>query len=104
MTEGNKESGLEKKAGVFGNVLTSLVPITAWGIMAVTGLSIGGAFNYTMNTIHLKKSGIPKEDVEFFSLFSPGYFLPMYKGEYEKANPGYKLKSNNKNHTLDSNE
>jgi len=86
-----------------------LVPITAFGIITLIGLSIAGAFNYTMNVSHLKKSGINRENVEFFSLFRPGYYAPMYKGEFEKAEPGYKLKSKksfeeNNDAVLDSTE
>ena len=82
-----------------------IIPITAFGIVAVVGLSIAVAFNYTMNSIHLNKSGLSKRDAEFFSLFFPGDYSPMYKGEFEKAIPGYKLKSEkNKNVDPDSTE
>lgn len=84
------EENLPVKWGA--NEFGFLVPLVALLGTAILGFSIAGVFNYTMNTTHLRKMSIPKENVEFFSLFRPGYFWPMYKGHPEEANLGYILK------------
>ena len=73
----NKASKLEKESSKWEG--SPLVAITAWGIVAVLALTVSGLINYGINSYHIKKEKIPKQNISIYELIKP-----CYKGRWKE--------------------
>jgi len=50
-----------------------LVPITAFGLVGVLGLVVAGTINYGINSYHVRRLQIPKEETSIKRMICPNY-------------------------------